>query len=346
MKLQLKPRQYKWIRRGLWARGREDGRIAYGISYNHNGKRIRETIGPSQSQAEKVLHIRQAEIAQGRYELSRMRERAPTLKEFSVEYLEWAKENKASWQTDDQRLRCGLLPILGNESLDDITPRILEHYKSERRKSVSPRTVNMEIGLLRHLYNLARKWDVADENPVSSVRFFPAGEREYRVLSREEEKLLLEVAPDHLRGIILVALNTGLAKSELLRLQRKHVNLKEGYIRIQRKKVRHIVRIPLNETASEAIRRGLSTGGEHVFTWEGGPIGSFKTAWYQSLRRAGIEGLRFHDLRHTFADRLVHAGVDIRTVQELMGHKTLAMTMRYTHPAPEHKRAAVEKLQI
>jgi site-specific recombinase XerD len=66
--------------------------------------------------------------------------------------------------------------------------------------------------------------------------------------------------------------------------------------------------------------------------------------WNPARKRASLEGLRWHDLRHTFASRLVMAGVDLRTVQELMGHKTITMTLRYAHLSPTHQREAVQRL--
>jgi site-specific recombinase XerD len=66
--------------------------------------------------------------------------------------------------------------------------------------------------------------------------------------------------------------------------------------------------------------------------------------WKPALKKAGIEDLHWHDLRHTFASRLIMAGVDLRTVQELMGHKTITMTLRYSHLSPTHQREAVQRL--
>ena len=80
------------------------------------------------------------------------------------------------------------------------------------------------------------------------------------------------------------------------------------------------------------------------FQTMGKPYGDVKTGWESALKKAKIEGFRFHDLRHTFGSRLGMAGVDIRTIQELMGHKDIKMTMRYSHPTPEHKKRAVKML--
>jgi integrase len=87
----------------------------------------------------------------------------------------------------------------------------------------------------------------------------------------------------------------------------------------------------------------LSTS-EYVFSENGKPYRDVKTGWWTALKKAKIESFRFHDLRHTFGSRLGMAGIDIRTIQELMGHKDIKMTMRYSHPTPEHKKKAVEIL--
>ena len=77
---------------------------------------------------------------------------------------------------------------------------------------------------------------------------------------------------------------------------------------------------------------------------DGDTMVDIKTSWMRLLRLAKIDGFRFHDLRHTFASKLVMRGVDLNTVRELLGHSDIKMTLRYAHLAPTHRAEAVEKL--
>jgi integrase len=81
-----------------------------------------------------------------------------------------------------------------------------------------------------------------------------------------------------------------------------------------------------------------------VFTFRGKPLKDIRTAFENARNRAGIKNLTFHTLRHTFATRLVLSGVDLATVSKLLGHSTIQMTMRYSHPTPEALKNAVSKL--
>jgi site-specific recombinase XerD len=104
----------------------------------------------------------------------------------------------------------------------------------------------------------------------------------------------------------------------------------------------------LHEILLRLFREAKTSGSPTLFrNHQGSPLGSYALhdSFQNAVKRAKLEDFHFHDLRHTFASRLVMAGVDIRTVQELMGHNTIAMTLRYSHLSPDHKRKAIQALE-
>ncbi len=140
-------------------------------------------------------------------------------------------------------------------------------------------------------------------------------------------------------------------KGELAGLKWVDVNSKDGYIYIRETKNNESRVIPISDILMESlITLEKKATSEYVFTTqEGIPYtseSSWKRAWTTALKRSQIEKCRFHDLRHSFATRLVMAGVDIVTVQEHMGHKDISMTKRYSHPTPQHKKLAIERLNL
>jgi integrase len=156
---------------------------------------------------------------------------------------------------------------------------------------------------------------------------------------------------DHLTPIVLLALNTGLRRGELFNLRWLDVDLARALLTVEGDgaksgQSRHV---PLNTEAVKVLRtwRGAETqaADAHVFPGpEGERLEDIKGAWLPLVKAATVTGFTFHDLRHTFASKLVMAGVDLNTVRELLGHADLKMTLRYAHLAPEHKAAAVAKL--
>ncbi|MEI6632752.1 MAG: site-specific integrase [Chlamydiota bacterium] len=103
-------------------------------------------------------------------------------------------------------------------------------------------------------------------------------------------------------------------------------------------------KIPINSEVHDVLKRRPKDG-IFVFHQEGSPYGDVKTGFLNAVRRSGIGYCRFHDLRHTFATRLVLANVSLPVVKELLGHASIETTMRYAHPTPESKIRAVEMLK-
>jgi integrase len=121
------------------------------------------------------------------------------------------------------------------------------------------------------------------------------------------------------------------------------VTVRAGYA-----KNREARSVPMNDTLTMLMKSAklqAAEGGWVFRNRHGQPYRSFRTAFERAVRQAGIQDFTFHDLRHTFASRLVMAGVDLPTVKELLGHKDITMTLRYAHLSTDHKQAAVKKLE-
>ncbi|MAL94068.1 MAG: hypothetical protein CME40_03160 [Haliea sp.] len=161
---------------------------------------------------------------------------------------------------------------------------------------------------------------------------------------------------DHLQPIVLLALNTGLRRGDLLTLEWGHVDFNNRQIRKVINKTRrknHALApsvLPLSNEAMQALRKWNDQHGKPaaglVFPSPvtGGPMDNIKKAWEGLVERAGLEDFRFHDLRHTFASRLVMAGVPLNTVRELMTHSDIKMTLVYAHLSPSHKEDAIRQV--
>lgn len=127
------------------------------------------------------------------------------------------------------------------------------------------------------------------------------------------------------------------------------MDLSKRIIRLEKTKSGKPRLVPINGYLFAVLMKQKHTNGtdEYVFPnpKTGGPLQDVKRSFHSAVKKAGIQGLRFHDLRHTFASRLVEAGVDLITVKELLGHHSVKVTERYTHSNAEQKKLAVECLR-
>jgi integrase len=183
-------------------------------------------------------------------------------------------------------------------------------------------------------------------NPVSKVKRYKENESRVRWLRPEEENEIRSKFVENSDGWEFdLALNTGMRRGEQFFLEWKNVDMERGILTVRGKTgQRHVV---ANSSAVAALRELWKATGERQFVSPGndGKKKRDSRRWLEKAAKdAGVTDFHWHDLRHTFASRLVMNGVDIRTVQELLGHKSIVMTMKYAHLAPDHRQAAVEKM--
>ncbi|HEU0153309.1 MAG TPA: site-specific integrase [Arenimonas sp.] len=252
------------------------------------------------------------------------------------------------------------------------------HAPKEGERLVTKATASRDLACLRSALSKAVEWKLLEANPLlglrnktvaprSVVRYLsPAEEKRLRatlarrdaflIAGRESanqwrdqrDRPLYPVLPrdgygDHLTPLVLLAMNTGLRRRELLTLRWADINLEAKILTVRAAVAKSGKQrfIPLNADAHRALSKWAAQGGAdgEVFG-----IRDAKTAWRNLLEAAEITDFRFHDLRHHFASRLVRVGVDLNTVRELLGHADIKMTLRYAHLCPDTLAAAVARL--
>lgn len=283
-----------------------------------------------------------------------------------------------------QALTRHLVPYFGRMKLDDIGPAEIERFKAEMRKKLSgsrprkeaptkwaikkrygtgpkvmsPKTINNTLSILRKSLSVAVDWGVIDHMP--KVKLFKVDKPPFDFLSFEEAERLVAAADPEWSTVILTALKSGLRIGELIGLQWSDVDLVtrrltvrrtiwHGHIGTPKGGRSRTVDLPASVVA--ALKSHRRPGFTYVFSQaDGSPLneGMLKMPLERALRRSGIsrpEGrIGWHDLRHTYGSHLAMKGVPLKAIQELLGHATIEMTMRYAHLSPETKQEAVKVL--
>jgi integrase len=241
--------------------------------YKDRGKIKRVSFGKkgiiTKTMAKEMLKKIEQKVKLGQYDM--LDAEIPTLREFKKDYLRHVAEiiKKRSWKRDELCLR-HLVDFFGGCKLSDITPKDVDDYKEVRLKDVSSATVNRELEVFRHLFNLAERWkQFFSKNPVSQAKLLPLNNQLERILSYEEEQRLLASSSSSLRAILICALNTGMRKSEIISLKWSNVDLDTNIITLEHTntKSKKTRRIPINSVLRKLLleQRLKSGGSEYVF---------------------------------------------------------------------------------
>jgi integrase len=296
-------------------------------------------------------------------------------------YLPWLETRNAKTAAKTIKVIKTGFPYFLDKQLDVITAYEIERWRSEKTKAkMKPATINSYVNPLKGAMSRAVEWGIIDSHDLHKVKALKVDNSRIRFLDKKEEDalrttlkirdkrikderengnqfrqqrsypLLPELRDyhfaDHLEPLVLLAMNTGMRKGELLNLRWENVDLINNVVTIKAEnaksgKARHV---PLNNESKQTLAGWQKDTREQGYVFEGElnkAITDVKKAWANLLVEAKILAFNFHDLRHHFASKLVMAGVDLNTVRELLGHANLDMTIRYAHLAPEHKAAAV-----
>jgi len=321
-----------------------------------NGKRVRCTTGTTDKKEAEGLEAKwKLEAYQGKFWDA---EPTRTFDELFLKYLQSVAGEKRAPERDVYVVK-QLKPFFTGRELGTLKRSDVRAYIDKRKADgMAAATINREIGLFSAAINYARRewdWNIPN-NFAGMLQKKPEGR--VRSLTLAEAQHLLQVAEKNTNSPLLVhfirlALNTGCRKNELLKLERRRVDLKRNLIFLEGSNTKNGKRrsIPLNREAREALldlyryREEYCPDSPWVFVHPNGDrLQSVTTAFRRLLKRVGIEDFRIHDLRHTCASWLVTAGQQLTAVRDLLGHSSIQMTERYAHLSPENVRAAVSAL--
>lgn len=322
--------------KGLYKRGN-----TWWIAYaGPDGEIVRESSKSNRKADAEVLYIRRkGEVLQGSHPgLIRKREEVLFKRYVEESYLkipEVAAQKSISQKTYILRKVCR---GIGHIPLQRITAEIVKEYLDKLAGSAA--TKNRHLAAIKHVLRMAAESGIIKEEAAlktKKVKMRKEGEGRIRYLTAAECSRLLEqlTCHDAIRDMVQFAVNTGLRRGSIEALRWDHVNFDTQFIHLPDSKSGSRLDVPVNQAAVEVLqRRHKVTGGVGFVFWKWKYAD--RTKWMKALTAAEITDFRFHDLRHTFISHLVMAGADIVSVQRLAGHKTLKMTLRYTHLAPDH----------
>ena len=295
----------------------------------------------------------------------------PFFSEFADGFLEQTKNEMRPNTSRCYRVSLVSLKVwFGSKRLNEIAADEIERYKQARlEKKLSPSTVNRDLACLRRILLFAVNRDVLDKTPFMAhkVRFLKESGRE-RILSFEEERRYLAAASQPLRDVATLMLELGLRPGEVCSIRREdgHFYAATPFLHVPFGKTKNAARdVPLTERAKEVLRLRLAQAkGEHLFPLRIGnetlagmprslcydwtqPMNELEPAHMRALRDSEIvPSFRIYDLRHTYGTRAAEAGMDVLTLQRLMGHADLKTTARYVHLSKRHLADAQKRIEL
>ena len=338
------------------------------VEFWYEGKRYRQSSGTTNRRQavafeQKLRQQLHDEIKLGRiaYEPMRFDE---AVKRYKTTHLNLKVRLERTAKGDENTLK-HLTEMVGPATLlheisTPVVARLKETLVSGNRK---PATVNKYLATLRAILRMANlEWGTLPVLP--RFKLYRLDNERSRWLREDEEAKLLDACKQtpHLHDLVVFLLDTGARLTEATSLTWANVDLPEdgpGYARLMFTKSRKPRGLPLPRRTDQMLRRlkgQRPDGQDHVFLfrttgchWRGTkpqakPFGNPHGSWDAAVKRAGLGDLHLHDLRHTYASRLVQLGVPVLTVSKLLGHATIRMTMRYSHLANEDLRLAVSRL--
>jgi integrase len=261
-----------------------------------------------------------------------------TVSDLLVRYRDSIVTRKRGCETETIVINAFLRHSLANTLLADATPSKFSAYRDERLQQVKASTLNREFCILQHAFDVARReWDIPlSSNPVAKVKKPKNGHaRNRRLQTGEIERIkesLRQCRNRHVRALVMLAIETGMRRGEILAMRWQDIDWAKGLLSVPVTKTGYPRVIPLTSKAQEILKGLPRSNQDKIF-----PVtaNALRLAWERLKRRAGIEDLHFHDLRHEAISRFFEMGLSVPEVALISGHRDYRMLFRYTHLRPE-----------
>ncbi len=270
--------------------------------------------------------------------------------DFAPKYLKKHASKKRKYR-DYESITKKLVGFFGDLYLHEVTRYQIATYYSSRTEKVSVSMANREIAILKGIFTKAIEWGFLFVNPAKGFKMEKEKPR-LRFLKPAEALRLIDASGKepkalYLRYMVIVDLHTGLRKEEPLSLKWDHIDLERNVLKVEDGKGGYMRFVPINETAKfQFLKLKEKKKGDYVFHDKYGKrIKDIKRSFGSAVERAGLQDVRFHDLRRTFGTNCVFKNVPPKTLQKWMGHKSIETTMKYYVVSPEdYEQKAIKRL--
>ncbi len=333
----------------------------YVIRYQHNGKRTEEALGwategwsPLKAFTLLCELKEAAKIGKGAARIADRRKIEEhrkaeediklaariTLEAALDRYEQEVSSKKKSHEMEKYRIERWKKGSLSGRFLNSLKGYDFAKYRDERlAEGKAPNTIRLELAIISHLFTIAQKeWGIDTlNNPVKAIRLPSPGKARERRLSNREEEILLSACQASrstgLADVAILALETAMRQAEILGIEWANVDLLKRVVHLPETKNGTSRDVPLSPRALEVLNKRkkiVRINTDKVFyNWK--TANSFKHTWIRAVKKAGIEDLHFHDLRHEATSHFFEKGLNIMEVAAITGHKDLKMLKRYTH---------------
>lgn len=327
-------------------------------------KRYQKSTGTRyKSVAKDIAKSIERDIANQRFNIDNFDDTCKVISfnEIAEEWLETHSKiynSKNQYYNNILRINRHLKPFFkdrGIVNIKNINPKLINDYIAEKKnEGYKNSTINRTLETLRKILNDCITWGYLKQNPFDRISKLKETEQSCNYLNKDEVKIFLENCSKVFYPVACCAVYTGMRVGEIISLKKGKVNLEKLVIEVDKSlegptKSRKVRYIPIHTELAEVLKKTIDKNkGEYVFpkNKRGEKRGrDFRTAMKNTLERAGLKKIRFHDLRHTFASNFIMSGGNILSLNKILGHSDLKMTMRYAHLAPDYLEGEIERLK-